>query len=79
MLSELESLGEIAKTAMSVAVGTQFAYVIPSEDLALYALGATLTLFETNFIRLFSTYTGMIVPDIQKILGAPGEHPLGKD
>ena len=68
MLSELQNLGEIAKTAMSVAVGTQFAYVIPSEDLALYALWAMLTLFETDFIRLFNTHAGMIVSDTKEIL-----------
>ena len=68
VLSELQNLAEIAKTAMSVAVGTEFAYVIPSEDLALHALGAMLTLFETDFIRFFNTHAGMIVSDTQEIL-----------
>ena len=78
VLSELQNLGGIAKTAMSVAVGTEFAYVIPSEDLALHALGAMLTLFETDFIRFFNTHAGMIVSDTQKILDDLVNRPSDK-
>jgi len=78
VLFELQNLAEIAKTAMSVAVGTEFAYVIPSEDLALHALGAMLTLFETDFIRFFNTHAGMIVSDTQEILDHLVNRPLDK-